>query len=384
MVRGISQPTLISHDISEYLALKGLIKRALFVITCLCLSSTGFAEVGDPCPQGDECAAGEICAPGRVTDDPAFCTRRCSSDRPCPGEYICEPRGGVSLCNTPITYAQIGEPCSPSCAEGLLCLNDGSEEYCSVACTFPGSCPQGYRCRPGALNACGKVTTSPSIGEPCEEGEMCSGDYECLSLPNRELNYCTYHCEELRCPPFMECDGEGEEARCIHSPYARQLGEECVTEARDLSTVGCVEPLTCERDRDRKRCTKDCSVDVPCPNGFGCVDRPDSPPNLSIGRCMPGVESASGLAPFESTGEETAGDTSTGGAAPYDDTAGNYMPPPSSNAPPPTEESSGCVNHSLPLTPLGLVLIMLSLAHLSQTRRQRDVFTTASADDLSL
>lgn len=263
--------------------------------------STCVAAVGDPCAEGDECAPGEICAPGRIEGDPSFCTRSCNMERPCPDEYICEPRGGVSLCNTPIEYAGIGEACSPSCSEGLLCLDDGSDQYCSAACTLPGSCPSGFSCRPGALNACARITSAPSVGEPCTDETGCSGDYECLELPNRELRYCSYPCEEIRCPSFMECDGEGEAARCIHLPYTRTLGDECVSEAFDESTVGCDEPLTCERDGDRRRCTRDCSVDNPCPEGFGCVDRPDTR-NLSIGRCMPGVEDDPGLAPFENPG----------------------------------------------------------------------------------
>ena len=278
------------------------------LMSILCFLGTCIAEVGTPCPVGDECEPGEICAPGRIANDPSFCTRSCNSDRPCPEDYICEPRGGISLCNTPISYAQLGEACNPSCAEGLLCVDDGVEEYCSSTCTLPGSCPLGFSCRPGALNACAKITTAPSIGEPCNEESGCSGDYECLMLPHRELTYCTYPCAEINCPSFMSCEGDGEEARCVHLPYSRSLGEECVSEAFDPSTIGCDEPFTCERDNDRRRCTQDCSVDMPCPEGFGCVNRPETP-NLSIGRCMPDVEDDPDLAPFESQGGVLEGGT---------------------------------------------------------------------------
>ena len=272
------------------------INRFLIIIVILFYIPLAWSEVGTPCPNGDECQPGEICAPGRLAGDPAFCTRRCGPDRPCPDDYICESQGGLALCNTPIEYAQIGEICEPSCDEGLLCLDDGNEEYCSTSCTLPGSCPEGFKCRSGTLNACTKRLSAPSIGEPCTEEEGCSAEYECSMLPNRTISYCTYPCAEIACPDFMVCEGDGEEARCVHLPYQRGLGDTCVVAAQDASTLGCIEPFSCERDRDRHLCTQDCSRQSPCPDGFGCVDRPDSEDN-TIGRCIPGEESSPGLEP---------------------------------------------------------------------------------------
>lgn len=266
----------------------------LFLFSILSHSVLGWSEVGTPCPNGDECQPGEICAPGRLAGDPSFCTRRCGPDRPCPDAYICDAQGGLALCNTPIDYSQLGEACEPSCDEGLLCLNDGNEEYCSLGCTLPGSCPEGFRCRPGSFNACAKINSVHSIGEPCTEEEGCSADYECLDLPNRTLKYCTYACADIRCPEFMNCEGEGEEARCVHLPYQRILGDECVIEAQDSATIGCNEVLSCERNRDHQICTQDCNRQLPCPSGFGCVDRPDTT-DPTIGRCMPDVDSSPGL-----------------------------------------------------------------------------------------
>ena len=276
------------------------------ILVYISTPSLAWSDVGTACSSGDECEPGEVCAPGRLPEDPSFCTRRCGPDRPCPDAFVCESSGGLALCNTPIEYSELGEECAPSCAEGLLCLDDGNERYCSLSCTLPGSCPEGYRCRPGSLNACAKIGTLPSIGEPCTEAEGCSADYQCLALPNRTLSYCTYGCEEISCPPFMVCDGEGEEARCIHTPYVRALGDSCVNEAHDASTVGCADMLSCERDRDQSVCTRDCTRNNPCPDDFGCVDRPNSE-DLSIGRCMPGVESSPGLEPLMSTQMPQAG-----------------------------------------------------------------------------
>ena len=261
-------------------------------------SAYAWSEVGMPCPQGDECPPGQVCAPGRLAGDSPFCTRPCNADRPCPDDYVCESQGGLAMCNTPLVYSQLGEPCEPSCADGLLCLNDGAQEYCSVACTLPGSCPEGFSCRMGDFSACAIINTQPSIGEPCTEEQGCSGDYECRALGNRELSYCTYPCAEISCPSFMDCAGDGEEARCVHRPYERILGQKCVVEAFDETTLGCTAPYICERNRDHHICTQDCSVDMPCPSGFGCVDRPESQ-GSTIGRCMPGVESAQGLEPAD-------------------------------------------------------------------------------------
>lgn len=338
----------------------------------LCSSQAIFAEVGDLCPQGNECPPGEICAPGRLAEDPAFCTRSCTSERPCPEEYLCEPRGGISLCNTPIEYAELGESCEPSCGEGLLCLDDGSEQYCSAACTLPGSCPRGFSCRPGALNACAKITTAPSIGEPCDDETGCSGDYECLNLPNRELRYCTYGCAEIRCPSFMACEGEGEEARCVHFPYTRSLGDECVSEAFDSSTIGCEGGYTCERDGDRRRCTQDCSVENPCPDGFGCVDRPETP-NLNIGRCIPGVDDNPGLAPFENGGGYRGDEEYAGSLIPQAGTDSANGTGNQSATMMGAEEDSGCSSSNRLDTTLwwmiALVLSAFSLRSLSKGER---------------
>lgn len=260
--------------------------------------SLAWAEVGDPCEVAEDCTPGEVCAPGRRVDDPSFCTRVCRADQPCPDGYVCESQGGLSLCNTEVILSGLGDPCDAGCVSGLLCLDDGAERYCSVACTLPGSCPEGYRCRPGALTACAKITSSPSIGEPCDELEGCLDPLECLTLPHRSLSYCTYACAERACPEFMRCEGEGEAARCVHLPYDRTLGDGCVADARDESLVGCGEILSCEPDGAQRICTQDCGPTTPCPQGFGCVYRPDSEARFeSSGRCMPNIDSDSDLAP---------------------------------------------------------------------------------------
>lgn len=270
------------------------------------------AEVGDPCETAPDCAPGEVCAPGRLPEEPSFCTRACRADRPCPEGYVCEDRGGLALCNTEVTLSPLGAPCGVGCLPGLICLDDGVESYCSTPCTLPGSCPEGYRCQPGALNACARITSKPSIGEPCDEVNGCLDALECLALPHRSLPYCTYTCAERACPSFMVCEGEGEEARCVHTPYERGLGDECVESALDMSLVGCDGALLCEPDGIRRVCTQDCTQREPCPEGFGCVYRPEAEdasadPLSAVGRCLPDVETDPELTPYEPDPPMSAG-----------------------------------------------------------------------------
>jgi hypothetical protein len=268
------------------------------IFSVIGVSHNSWAEVGDPCEIADDCMPGEVCAPGRLAGDASFCTRVCRADRPCPDGYSCESQGGLALCNTEVILSGLGDPCDVGCMAGLQCLDDGSESYCSTSCTLPGSCPEGYRCRPGSLTACAKIKTLPSIGEPCDEQTGCADPLECLVLPHRSISYCTYSCAELACPEFMVCEGEGEEARCVHKVYERSLGDGCVVDAYDELLDGCGDMLSCETEGRALICTQDCSPTMPCPRDFGCVYRPEGYEEDELrGRCLPDVDSDPELAP---------------------------------------------------------------------------------------
>lgn len=280
-----------------------VLKKLGTCVACILISMMSIlesrAEVGDPCNGSEECSPGEVCVPGRLMGDPPFCTRVCNETSPCPDPFICIAQDGVNLCNTRVPLGGLGDPCDPACGEGLLCLDDGVRQYCSVSCTLPGSCPEGYRCQPGALNACAITESLPSTGAPCHPDLGCLGEGECLSLPNRDRPYCTYSCAELTCPNFMQCTENGEDAWCTHFPYERSLGDECVLTAADSATIGCTDDLTCEADQDRFRCTQDCTRELACPDGFGCVARSDQmgQDQQSTGRCLPEIESDPHLSP---------------------------------------------------------------------------------------
>ena len=343
------------------------------VMILIMIIPTGFAygEVGDPCSGSGstECATGEVCVPGRLSGDAWFCTRSCNETNPCPEEFVCEDNGGAALCNTEVELSGLGEPCEPACSEGLLCVDDGVKQYCSIGCTLPGSCPEGFRCQPGALNACALTSMLPSVGEPCQLEEGCSGENECLQLPHRTLPYCTYNCSNITCPPFMVCEGEEDNARCTHLPYARSLGEECVTDAYDPVTIGCVDELSCEKDRDRYRCTLDCDRDTPCPDGFGCVERPDQE-QADFGRCLPDTENEPRFQPREESipnPQQNPDRGDEGGESVPGDTIGNSQTTRETSS----SDEEGCQghpDHSPPLWKILIILFALTLRRYHQGR----------------
>lgn len=338
-----------------------------------------YGDVGTPCAELADCEPGEVCAPGRVEGDPSFCTRACFDGDPCPEGYECTSYGGAALCNTELVLGDLGEPCEPGCKEGLLCLDDGVERYCSVSCTLPGSCPEGYRCVSGELSGCARVTSAASAGSPCSEELMCAEGLECASLPHRALSYCTYGCEERACPDGMTCEGEGEGARCVHPPYERGIGETCVSEAVDSALIGCAAGLSCEpSDVGASTCVQSCDRDTPCPEGFGCQRDPSDDPLSESGQCAPGAPSDSGLEPRveprvepEESGGSMTGDQG-GASSPDSDQAGDSGAVSSAN-----ETSVGCDQRSLntsPSTPAILIIALLGLlSRLNLLRLSRDL-----------
>ena len=248
----------------------------LFYVLTVCSINLYFtatwADVGTPCESLDDCEPGEICIPDRL-QTAQFCSKRCQPQvaDSCPMDFICEDANGIYLCNTTMVVGgALGEPCDNGCQAGLLCVNDGQNDYCSQTCTGLGSCPAGYRCNLGQNNFCTRAGEEAGLGESCNE-RMCAEPLSCINGEERQLPYCSYECRDRACPDFMRCASD---AWCRHENTERVLGDACVTEAEDQATVGCSTDLFCYQDTLRAWCTQACDRENPCPDTAGCIVPP--------------------------------------------------------------------------------------------------------------
>lgn len=178
-----------------------------------------------------------------------------------------------------------GGDCSMArCAEGLFCVSDGRESYCSRVCN-PGdeSCGNGFYCArlSGGGGACAKgedpAANLAGFGEDCGD-RQCQAGLICVN--DDGSFYCTGPCANGMCPNNWFCAqlqngdevcarGEGGNGGQLPGP-----GEPC--DARGLCARGyfCLnDPLNVDEDTGDTipYCTNDCD-DGPCAEGFRCVD----------------------------------------------------------------------------------------------------------------
>jgi hypothetical protein len=151
-------------------------------------------------PFGSACTSPSECEEGVCMDD--ACSRACTLDSECPGDYRCE--GGACVRGAPVPA---GEPCTSGdeCADGAPeCIDVDGELVCAAPCT-DGTCEAGFVC---ADDRC--VREGAALGERCGENAECRSGL-CAST-------CTRVCDETRtCPTGFDCVAAGTVSGCFPS-----------------------------------------------------------------------------------------------------------------------------------------------------------------------
>lgn len=189
----------------------------------------------------------------------------------------------------PIGNQDFGEDCSAeNCQEGLFCLNDGRDLFCSRTCEVNDECGEGYYCAQlsGGGGACARgedpMRDRAGFGEDCSEGRQCQQGLSCVN--DDGLVYCTGPCLNDMCPGGFFCaELQGGNNICARGEGAPGdlpgAGQPCTN--RGL----CARGLFCIRDtlnRDEATgevvpyCTAPCDAGGNCDDGFRCIDLPPS------------------------------------------------------------------------------------------------------------
>ncbi|MCK6574566.1 matrixin family metalloprotease [Myxococcota bacterium] len=195
---------------------------------------------------------------------------------PDPGEEPEPPRGEVGF----------GGDCSMAlCSEGLFCVGDGRDQYCSRTCEpLDQDCGDGYYCAvlAGGGGACARGEDPGSnlgnFGESCGRDRGCSPGFTCVN--DSDDFYCTGPCVNEMCPDGYFCaELQGGGSVCARGEAGGgggAQGEAC--DERGLCRRG----LFCLNDelyRDPNTnevvpyCTSSCESEA-CPEGYRCIDVP--------------------------------------------------------------------------------------------------------------
>lgn len=188
----------------------------------------------------------------------------------------------------PAGNADFGEDCSEErCMEGLYCLNDGRDLFCSRDCQTNDECGEGFYCAQlfNGGGACARgedpMRERAGFGEDCSEGIQCQIGLTCVN--DEGLVYCTGPCLNETCPGGFFCatlqNGNDICARGEGAPGDLPgAGQPCTD--RGL----CQRGLFCIRDAlnvDEETgevvpyCTAPCQEGT-CDEGFRCIDLPPS------------------------------------------------------------------------------------------------------------
>jgi hypothetical protein len=210
-------------------------------------------------PIGDPCAP---LAPGEVSEEcqdqlcvaldnfSGFCTRTCTVDDDCPGNYLCEAAGRY----------------------GRVCKK-------LVGCQQDGECPAGHVCNAQTGNCYIKVART--LCSPCQDEAQCPEGGACFKALGSGEQFCTSGCAEGDlCPPGFECQqipsGEGGalQKQCVPLTQTCSAGKSVCSPCRGDAECGGYFDL-CVRNvvSGETFCSRDCRPGTSdCPEGFSCVD----------------------------------------------------------------------------------------------------------------
>ncbi|MCA9540850.1 MAG: matrixin family metalloprotease, partial [Myxococcales bacterium] len=189
----------------------------------------------------------------------------------------------------PIGNVEFGGDCSMErCVEGLFCLNDGRDLYCSRPCE-PGddTCGDGYYCAflADGGGACARGQdpgrNQAGFGEECGNGLQCQSGLVCVNDDGRI--YCTGPCLNDMCPNGYLCaelqNGESICARGDGAPGDLPgAGQPCNDRGLCARGLFCIrDPLNVDEQTGElvPYCTAACDNGM-CDEGFRCIDlQPD-------------------------------------------------------------------------------------------------------------
>ncbi len=246
------------------------------VLPLLFVLAPAYGAIGDPCDPGaepPECGVTEFCVP---EGDAGYCSALCPAEG-CPDGFYCYRLDGQpDICRRgdgPPELAGFGEACGTgvaTCGEDLFCSGTPPDDtYCTSICNGPGTCPQGWSCRPiqgRAGSGCARLNGPPGLGDLCADAEpRCNEGLECRELGGASL--CTRGCEDGEsCGSGLSCEG----GVCAPpAPTISGIGGPCVPGGMP---EGCEDGLYCYTQGADAYCTGPCDGANPCPEGYGCVE----------------------------------------------------------------------------------------------------------------
>jgi MYXO-CTERM domain-containing protein len=227
--------------------------------------------IGGACAADDECV-GLTC---RETVAGQLCTTACSPLRPefgCdPGFYCARSTGCEGYC-VPLQgeRGELGneEPCTSNeqCAS-LFCADPGDgRRRCLQPCRGDaGMCLAGEACA-AVTNDCGACVDESILFADRGVGEGCTDNSNCRSdrcYEDAGRSYCT-----RACTADAECPNgfhcRGSEGVCAAGPRG-DIGDPC------LGNDDCRDRTFCASRLDQSWCSRICNEQDPCPEGFDCV-----------------------------------------------------------------------------------------------------------------
>ncbi|MBU1430683.1 matrixin family metalloprotease [Myxococcota bacterium] len=335
--------------------------------------------------QYDEDCSAERCAPGLFCLNDGldlYCSQRCApgDDEICGENHYCAtltPTSGACVRGVaPATQlGGLGDECGAvACQLGLRCVSDPefAYAYCAGACAN-GTCPTDFVCT--ALEDGGDMclrAPPPTQGEDCTAEGLCAHGYICLQdalnadqITGEPATYCTVTCADGACPDGFRCISlGGGSTACEMAPFAGdnhdEVGEPCwIDPEEDWREPSCGGGLLCveyqmgsDGPTERGYCTKTCTADDCCPDGWGCLEV-----TPVFGQCQDGASDSPG---FACGGAEPAPDaeapTPVDAAIPEPDPDAGLTAPPASD-----DGDDGCAQSGVSPAPLPLLLGLLAL-----------------------
>ncbi|MEZ4435970.1 MAG: hypothetical protein R3F65_26535, partial [bacterium] len=235
-------------------------------------------DLGAPCDDDRQCNGG-LCL-----DDAGifYCSRLCALGRDdCDPGFICVPVDERPVC------VALAPACAAddTCPESTACMPAPNQPDAELACRPERRAgrPVGEICEPASDDCltghC--IERIQRCGRLCDSQAVCDDGTACVELPTEDPRWCVTRCEsDVDCLPRMD-DGVQEVCRyraeddddadaaifgvCDRPNFnGRPVGDPCEDGGECLHGLCLTE---------QRRCTKPCTVDAHCPEGWQCDDR---------------------------------------------------------------------------------------------------------------